>query len=465
MKPSRLILMALLISAAIPGANAADLDQVAQQVVSDLNQAKQEKRQTVAQIAASRQALTAKLAQIRAQVQATQADVASAQSQLDSLRQRRDQLQGLRVEHGSQMQALKTAIEQSGRKMLELAKHSPFTAETPNRIDMLNNLLAGKRTPNMTDIHQYVEIAFDDMHASRQIMHRQGAFINRQGRQIQGQIFRFGHIDAIYQHAESVGYLSPSPASGRLMAAAPPPWRIRRNLDAYVNGRTEAVYVDISGGAAIGRLARRAGWWEQIKTGGVLVWPIVLVGLVALLLMTERLIFLGRVRQNTDRLMTQVTELVLAGDFGQALQAAQSRAGRPTSNVIRAGLSQQGQPRDIIESSLSEAILKETPRLERFLPTLKVLAAVAPLLGLLGTVTGMINTFKVITIHGAGDPRLMAGGISEALITTQLGLAVAIPIMIIATLLGRKAQRIAADMEEKAMAMMAALLKRQSVSI
>ncbi|MGD9877905.1 MotA/TolQ/ExbB proton channel family protein, partial [Desulfococcus sp.] len=86
---------------------------------------------------------------------------------------------------------------------------------------------------------------------------------------------------------------------------------------------------------------------------------------------------------------------------------------------------------------------------------------VAPLLGLLGTVTGMINTFKVITIHGTGDPRLMAGGISEALITTELGLAVAIPIMLAAAFLGRKAQNIAADMEEKAMAMTAALLKRQ----
>ncbi len=457
--------MGLLIGAATPAAHAANLDQVAQQVASDLDQAKQEKRQTDAQIAASRKALTAQLAQLQAQVDAARADVASAQSQLDGLRRQRDKLQTLQVEHGSQMQALKSAIAQTGQKMLERVKHSPFTAETPARIDTLKNLLAGKQTPNLTDIDKYVEIAFDDMHASRQIMHRQGMFINRQGNQIEGQIFRFGHIDAIYQQGQSVGYLNPSPASGRLMAAAPPPWQIGRNLKAYVNGQTDAVYVDISGGAAIAQLARRISWWKQIKTGGVLVWPIVLVGAVALLLMTERLIFLGRVRQNTDRLMTQVTELVLTGDFDQALQAAQSQAGRPTSNVIQAGLSQQGQPRDIIESSLSEAILKETPRLERFLPTLKVLAAVAPLLGLLGTVTGMINTFKVITIHGAGDPRLMAGGISEALITTQLGLAVAIPIMIIATLLGRKAQRIAADMEEKAMAMMAALLKRRSIVI
>jgi len=156
-----------------------------------------------------------------------------------------------------------------------------------------------------------------------------------------------------------------------------------------------------------------------------------------------------------------VTELVEKGDYKGAVKSTEAQSGRPTGNVLKAGLEQQGQPRDIIESSLAEAILKETPRLERFLPALKVLAAIAPLLGLLGTVTGMINTFHVITVHGTGDPRLMAGGISEALITTQLGLAVAIPILVITALLGRKANRIASDMEEKAMALIAALLRDQ----
>jgi len=221
--------------------------------------------------------------------------------------------------------------------------------------------------------------------------------------------------------------------------------------------------MDISGGVAIKQLSRRAGVWEQIRSGGLLVWPILFVGLIAGVLLLERLIFLGRVRQNTDRLMTHVTELVEAGDYKGAMTAAESQPGLPTSNVLKAGLAQQGQPRDIIESSLAEAILKETPRLERFLPALKVLAAIAPLLGLLGTVTGMINTFHVITVHGTGDPRLMAGGISEALVTTQLGLAVAIPILVIAALLGRKAHRIASDMEEKAMALIAALLRDQRI--
>jgi biopolymer transport protein ExbB len=107
--------------------------------------------------------------------------------------------------------------------------------------------------------------------------------------------------------------------------------------------------------------------------------------------------------------------------------------------------------------------LKEMPRLERFLPTLGVLAAIAPLLGLLGTVTGMINTFQVITAVGTGDPRMMSGGISEALLTTQFGLTVAIPIMIIHHFLERRVDKIVGDMEEKGTAFAVTMIKSGAV--
>ena len=119
-------------------------------------------------------------------------------------------------------------------------------------------------------------------------------------------------------------------------------------------------------------------------------------------------------------------------------------------HVLRAGLEARDEDRDTLESVLQEAILHELPRIERGMAVLAVLGAVAPLLGLLGTVTGMIDTFRVITLFGTGDPKLMSGGISEALITTELGLAVAIPIMLLHTFLSRRADHIVGDMEEKA---------------
>ncbi len=102
------------------------------------------------------------------------------------------------------------------------------------------------------------------------------------------------------------------------------------------------------------------------------------------------------------------------------------------------------------------------PAIERFVSTLGMLAAIAPLLGLLGTVTGMINTFHVITYYGAGDPKMMSGGISEALVTTMLGLSVAIPIMLFHTLLSRRVETQISQMEEKAVAFVNMVFKARN---
>ncbi|MDD4275342.1 MAG: MotA/TolQ/ExbB proton channel family protein [Desulfobacter postgatei] len=122
----------------------------------------------------------------------------------------------------------------------------------------------------------------------------------------------------------------------------------------------------------------------------------------------------------------------------------------PVIRVIRSGVDNRDLPREDLENAVQEAILKEIPPMERFLSTMGMLAAISPLLGLLGTVTGMIDTFHVITMHGTGDPRMMSGGISEALVTTMLGLSVAIPIMLSHTLLSRAVENCVEMMEEKA---------------
>ena len=129
--------------------------------------------------------------------------------------------------------------------------------------------------------------------------------------------------------------------------------------------------------------------------------------------------------------------------------------------ILKAGLENVPASREVLENVLQEAILRELPRLERFLPTLSVLAAIAPLLGLLGTVTGMINTFQVIMQFGTSDPRMMSGGISEALITTQLGLVVAIPILIMHHFLERRVDKVIGDMEEKGTALTVTILKNE----
>ena len=436
---------------------------VAGEIQNDLGKAREEKALTKSEVNQQRKKLKNDINRLKEMIKRENKGLEVDEKHLASMREERIKLQQSIRAHTGHMKELDAVLRDFARDFSGLAERSPFYAVDPERLSTLKDFLNTEKILGIQDIQTLVTLAFEDMTASAQIIKRKGAVVDRQGREVESDIIRMGNLTAIYRENGHVGYLNMSPASGRLLAAASPGWGIRRNLKKYFDNDTDAVYMDISGGVAIKQLSRRTTLWEQVQSGGLLIWPILLVGLVAAILVLERLFFLGRVSQNTDKLMTHVTELVEKGDYKGAVQSTQAQSGRPTGNVLKAGLEQQGQPRDIIESSLAEAILKETPRLERFLPALKVLAAIAPLLGLLGTVTGMINTFHVITVHGTGDPRLMAGGISEALITTQLGLAVAIPILVITALLGRKASRIASDMEEKAMALIAALLRDQRV--
>ena len=119
------------------------------------------------------------------------------------------------------------------------------------------------------------------------------------------------------------------------------------------------------------------------------------------------------------------------------------------STLLKAAEDNQGSSTESLELKLDEAILKETPKITSGLSLLKIISMVAPLLGLLGTVTGMIIVFQAITIYGAGDPKAMAGGISSALVTTVLGLVVAIPTLLLHTMLNGKAKKLLHILEEQ----------------
>ena len=117
---------------------------------------------------------------------------------------------------------------------------------------------------------------------------------------------------------------------------------------------------------------------------------------------------------------------------------------------------------EVLELKLGEAILKELPKFNSMLSFLKIISVVAPLLGLLGTVTGMIVTFQAITLYGAGDPKLMAGGISTALVTTVLGLVVAIPTVFLHTLVQSRAKRLTQILQEESAGMLSERAERMA---
>jgi biopolymer transport protein ExbB len=456
-----MLLLAAAFMAAVP-AWAADFGQAARETAADLARAKSELAQTRQDIAAQRRELKNRLKRLQDELAAEKKALAEARAGLAEASRAKAELSRRLAETSGDLKELAGHVRAGARELLAVAERSPATAQDPGRLEVLRAYLNKSRFPGLSDINQLVEMFFAQMTASGQIARWRGPLVDRAGREVSADIVRLGSFTTLYRAGGEIGFATLGPASGRLLAVGgEPSWGLGRDIAAYLDRSTQAAPMDISGGAALRQLSRRESAWERLLAGGPLVWPILAVALAALILIVERLVFLRRVRANTDEMMVRVAEQVAAGDFAAALAEAEKQPGRPTSNVIIAGLALRDQPSEVIDNGLSEAMLRELPRLERFLTALKVLAAVAPLLGLLGTVTGMIKTFQVITVFGAGDPRLMAGGISEALITTQLGLAVAIPILIAAALLGRRVARLAGDMEEKAVALAAALIKAE----
>jgi len=189
---------------------------------------------------------------------------------------------------------------------------------------------------------------------------------------------------------------------------------------------------------------------DTIAGGGTIGYIILALGALGVLLILARIILLTQAGSNVKKITDVVIAKVEAGQGSQALEAVKDFKGS-TARVIKATLRNITRDRDHIEDIVTESILNESSNIDRFGNFVLVLAAVAPLLGLLGTVTGMIATFDIITTHGTGDPKLLSGGISEALVTTMLGLIVAIPLLLLGNLMSGWAQSIKDSMEQSAL--------------
>lgn len=190
--------------------------------------------------------------------------------------------------------------------------------------------------------------------------------------------------------------------------------------------------------------------WEIIKAGGPVMWPIILCSVGAAAIVLERLWSLQQDRVLPRELTDKVWKLVESGQLTdkhvEAL-AQNSQLGR----VLAAGLQNRHRGREIIKESIEDTGRHVAHDLERFLNILATIAAVSPLLGLLGTVTGIIAAFNAIVAQGVGDPRVLSGGIGEALITTAAGLIVAIPALMGYRYLRGKIDALVIDMEKEAL--------------
>lgn len=189
--------------------------------------------------------------------------------------------------------------------------------------------------------------------------------------------------------------------------------------------------------------------WEIVRAGGPLMWPIILCSIGAAAIILERLWTLQDRRVLPRELTQKVWQLVEANQINDKVIAALEQ-NSPLGKVLAAGLANRHRPREVMMERLQDTGRHVVHELERFLNTLGTIAGISPLLGLLGTVTGIIKAFEAIQAGGMGDPRMLSGGIAEALITTAAGLCVAIPAFIGYRYLRGKVDRIVIQMEKDA---------------
>jgi len=217
----------------------------------------------------------------------------------------------------------------------------------------------------------------------------------------------------------------------------PDPWeRYRegaRALQQASSGFTQ-VAADPTRGQLLSLSVEKPQFSEQVEAGGAIGYIIIVLGAIAILLAVVRYVWLLFVGMQVA---------------AQKRNLDNPSGGNPLGRVLKVYEESKGVDLESLELRLSEAVLKETPRLNMFNTLIKVIAVVAPLMGLLGTVVGMIVTFQAITLFGTGDPKIMAGGISQALTTTVEGLCVAIPVTLLYTLVSGRSRRIIQILEEQ----------------
>jgi len=218
------------------------------------------------------------------------------------------------------------------------------------------------------------------------------------------------------------------------------------------------VPLDASGMLRVDSMLDRWSLARVWESGGPVMWPLAAVAVLALLLVLERIAYLAREGGRSERLLSAVIESCATGEIGQARERCAKGRGLVARGLSACLTHFEGGP-VAMEDGFQEQLLRELPRLERSLSGIGTLAAVAPLLGLLGTVTGIIQTFGVIRIFGNANPGLMAGGIAEALVTTATGLVIAIPTLLAHSLLRSRVELLTGYAEESAATLLNRLRK------
>lgn len=329
-------------------------------------------------------------------------------------------------------------------------QNSIVSAQFSNRGQFLDALAKKMGTSSqLASIEEMERLWFElqrEMTESGKIVKFNHAIVDQTGVEKQADVIRVGSFNLVADGK----YLRYSSETGRISELARQPSSRFTSTAEELSKASGPGWVqfgiDPSRGTLIEALVKEPDLEERFHFGGIVGYIIAFVGAISLLIALEKILTLFFTRTKVKAQMKSST----------------ANTNNPLGRVLAVAEKNKTTDPDVLELKLAEAIIKERPRLERFIPLLKIIAVAAPLLGLLGTVIGMILTFQSITLFGTGDPKLMAGGISQALITTVLGLLVAIPTVFLHSITHGMAKGILQILEEQSAGLIAQRMEEES---
>lgn len=435
------LLCALFLNFPDPAAAAADLDALLQEVQRQQGASTQINKEREARFLQDKNERERLYAEALAELRAIESRIGARRAQFETGQREIQQQQEALNRTAGDLGQLAALVRQAASELQAQDQESLLAAQFPERGKFLGGLSQAKTLPDMAVLEKLWFMYQQAMTESGKSARFDATVMSEDGTAEKRTVARAGPFAAVSEGE----YLQWLPTSGKFQVLARQPDKAGLAGDwAAADAGFAPLQVDSTRGVLMSLLTQRPGFLDRMQQGGLVGYVIVVLGVMGLAIATWQGLHL---RSAGRAIASQLSSL------------ATPRADNPLGRVLKVYDPRQTPDLETLELKLDEAILRETPMLERGQGLLKLLTGVAPLLGLLGTVVGMIITFQVITEYGSGDPKLMAGGISTALVTTAQGLVVAIPLLFLHSLLSTRSRALIRLLDEQAAGLLARSLE------
>jgi biopolymer transport protein ExbB len=445
---SGMLLLVACGSSALSAATPGSLDELLEQTRSARVREQQANEEREKKFLAERNKQSTLVTEARATLAAERSRGATLQSAYDSNEKKLTELQTQVEQKAGNLGEMFGVVRQVANDFSSVVHNSIISAQYPDREDFVAKLSQAKALPSMTDLERFWFELQREMTESGHVARYKTKVVTPEGAPLETTVVRVGPFNAStdaqylqYLPAQKQLAIMPRQPTSEFLSAAK---RLEEANEGYAS-----TAIDPTRGVLLSIYAQRPNLMERIDRGESIGYVIILVGVVGAALAVYQLFYLATVRGRVRNQLKFPDAPGADNPLGRVLATFKGEAERLDKE----------QETEVVELRISEAVLKEVPKLERFQSFLRLAVAAGPLLGLIGTVAGMIITFQSITESGSSDPKLMANGISQAMIATLLGLGIAVPLLFANAWLSSLSKSIVQILDEQSTGLLAERLE------